>query len=70
MEKLVECHSSHTYAEQPLAVHWQQQRWEITEIEYSWRSPEGKHFRVRTKGDQSFELLYALSDDRWCISPR
>ncbi len=70
MEDTVECHSSHTYAEQPVAVRWQGQRMEITEIIKSWKSPQGKHFNVRTNGDIEFELQYIQSDDVWLILPR
>jgi hypothetical protein len=70
MEDSVECHSSHTYAEQPVAVHWEGERLEIAEIEKSWQSPRGKHFQVRTKGSQVFELFYSQSDDQWSIFPR
>lgn len=69
MEDLVECLSSHAYAEQPVALNWQGVRLEITEIEKSWQSPEGKHFRVLTKGDQVFELFYSQVEDQWSIFP-
>ncbi len=70
MEELVECYSSHAYAEQPVAVHWNGERLEITEIEKSWQSPQGKHVRVRTSEDQTFELNYVQTDDKWNISER
>ncbi|MCH7480924.1 MAG: hypothetical protein IIC79_05970 [Chloroflexi bacterium] len=68
MQTLVECHSSHTYAERPVALYWEGERLEIAEIEKSWQSPRGKHFRVHTSEGQTFELLYVLSDDYWVIS--
>ena len=70
MEDLVECHSSHTYAEQPVALHWEGERLKITEIEKTWHSPQGKHFHVRTSGEQDYELIYVQADDDWRISPR
>jgi len=54
----VECRSDSEYAERPIALHWQEQRLEITEILSRWRTPAGKGFRVRTADDQIFVLIY------------
>jgi hypothetical protein len=66
---LVECRSGHTYAEEPVAVHWEDKRLEVVEIEKSWHSPEGKHFLVRTANALEFELRYDESKDIWHITP-
>lgn len=63
----VECHSGSQYAEYPTALHWQDQRLEVTEILAQWRSPQGRHFRVRTRDDLIFELTYLEEQDDWRI---
>jgi hypothetical protein len=67
MSDLVECHSGYEYGERPMALVWQGQRLEITEILDRWRIPAGKCFRVRTKDEQVFELFYAELSDEWRI---
>jgi hypothetical protein len=64
---LVECHSGYTYAERPIALNWRGRRWVITAIEARWRLPGGHGFRVRTEGDQVFELFYAELYDEWRV---
>jgi hypothetical protein len=63
MGELVECHSGFTYADRPIALTWESQRLEIVAISARWRSPEARHFRVRTKNGQEFELTYRESDN-------
>ena len=78
MSEPVECSSGFTYADRPVALTWQRQRLEIVTVLAEWRSPEGRHFRVRTSGDQEFELLYReaanegpdeISGNSWQIYP-
>jgi hypothetical protein len=66
---LVECHSGYTYAEKPIALHWEGERQEIAEIEAEWRRPEGKGFRVRTVRGDRYELFYNEKDSDWRITP-
>jgi hypothetical protein len=66
----VECHSSSTYAERPLAFYWQGQRLEVDKILARWRTPLAICFRVLTRGSQrTFELQYDESADTWRIQP-
>jgi hypothetical protein len=66
----VECLSSSTYAERPLAFYWQGQRLEVEEILTRWRAPLAICFRVLTRGSQRvFELRYDESADTWLIQP-
>ncbi len=67
MNEIVECHSGYAYAVKPLAFTWQAERLEITEILAEWRTPQAKHFRVRTGDGRSFELSYAESSGEWQI---
>jgi hypothetical protein len=64
---LVECLSDAEYADRPLALTWQGQRLEITEILARWRGPNERGFRVKTTGGQSFELIYRIISDDWHI---
>jgi hypothetical protein len=66
----VECHSSSTYAERPVAFHWQGQRLEVERILARWRTPSASCFRVLARGSQrAFELQYDESADTWRIQP-
>ena len=68
MGELVECHSGFTYADKPVALTWESQRLEITEITAQWRSPGMRHFRVRTSNGEGFELSYREADSEWQIT--
>jgi hypothetical protein len=63
MRETVECHSGFTYADKPIALTWENRRLEIIEIFAQWRSPERRHFRVRTRYGQEFELSYREEDN-------
>jgi len=67
MKVQVECHSGFTYAEHPIALHWQGERLEVERIISEWQSSQGKAFRARTKDGQTFELLYNETDDEWNV---
>jgi hypothetical protein len=58
MGELIQCHSGFTYAETPIALTPEGRRLEIVQIPSQWRSPEERHFRVRTSNGQEFELSY------------
>jgi hypothetical protein len=66
-KNLVECHSETEYPERPLAIHWEGQRLEIAEILNEWRSPRGKHFRLRAINQAIFEIAYDTLSDEWTI---
>ncbi|RME86658.1 MAG: hypothetical protein D6770_11380 [Anaerolineae bacterium] len=65
----VECHSEFTYAEKPTALVWEGERLVIAEVLRQWRSPEGRHFRVRTEDGRVFELFYDEANDEWHAHP-
>jgi len=67
MAEIVECLSSSTYAERPLALTWAGQRHKIVEIFAQWRTPDEKRFRVRTSDGQEFELSYREAVNEWQI---
>jgi hypothetical protein len=63
----VECYSGGEYAERPRALYWQGSRLGIAEIIQSWRTPEGKRFRVLSEDERVFELSYDKAVDEWII---
>jgi hypothetical protein len=63
----VECHSGHTYAQEPRAVVWRGRRFPVAQIERRWRTPEGPAFLVKTEAGSRFELHYGEWDDTWTI---
>lgn len=65
----VECRSDSEYAERPLALTWEERRYEIAEILARWRGPGEKGFRVKTTDGQAFELTYREVPDEWIIQP-
>ncbi len=67
MAELVECRSDLDFADTPLALYWEGQRFKIDEIVARWRTPQGKVFRVKAAGNQLFELLYDEINDEWHI---
>jgi hypothetical protein len=74
---IVECHSSSTYPERPLALTWEGKRLEIMAILSQWRTPEALWFRVQTLRQaqcsahdlRTFDLAFSEADNRWQIQP-
>ncbi|MEA4908755.1 MAG: hypothetical protein GYA17_10100 [Chloroflexi bacterium] len=69
MNAPVECRSEHTYPQRPVALYWGGERYPVIAIERQWRDPQGPAFRVRTAGEQSFDLIYLEAVDEWRIEP-
>jgi hypothetical protein len=67
MSEIVECHSDYAYAEKPVALTWEGRRLEIVALLSQGRTPDEKHFRVRTSGGQVFELAYVEASGEWKI---
>jgi hypothetical protein len=68
MADLVSCLSCVEYAERPLSFNWQDERLEVSEILSSWRTPQGKGFRVLVRPRGMFELFYDDFKDAWRIA--
>jgi len=62
------CRSDSDYAERPLALIWQGQRFEIIEILARWRTPEGRRFLVKTDNLMVFNLYYDENEKSWQVS--
>ena len=69
LSAIVECHSGFRYGERPLAFFWEGQRCEVAAIEAEWRTPVGRCFRVRTRDDLRFTLIFDEPSDTWEIQP-
>jgi hypothetical protein len=66
-DALVECYSGHTYAQEPRALVWQGQRFQVAKVEERWRTPEGPAFRILTESGELFEVHYREPDKHWTI---
>ena len=64
---LVECYSGQTFAERPLALYWEGERFEIKEILSRWRTPGNMRFIVRIEDGRIFHLAYNDIEDLWCV---
>jgi hypothetical protein len=67
VDTLVECYSGHTYAQEPRALVWQGQRYQVVRVEDRWRTPEGPAFRILAEPTEMFELHYYESKERWTV---
>lgn len=61
------CYSGKEYADRPVAILLDGDRLEVSEIITSWRTPQGKRFRVVTAGGRVFNLSYFEAGDAWKI---
>lgn len=69
MPSAVECRSDYAYAQRPVALTWEGRRLEVAGVPAEWRTPAGKHFRVRVAEGRVFELTYVEPLDEWQIQP-
>jgi hypothetical protein len=65
----VECRSDSSYAERPLSLIWEGERYEVAEIVSRWRGPGEMGFRVKTTSGQAFDLTYREIPDEWLVQP-
>jgi hypothetical protein len=61
----VECYSGQRFGEQPRSFCWQGKRYLVERIEKEWLEPGQRHFRVLTRDDGRFELVYNEQQDNW-----
>jgi hypothetical protein len=62
----VTCHSGSAYAEYPLRFDFQGETLPVDEVLARWRTPTGKHFRVRA-ARALFDLVYDEVQDQWRV---
>ena len=71
---LVTCHSGRSYADRPTSFLWNQERYEITNIEREWLEPGEKHFIVQAikaetlQDEKRFEICYHTQEDIWRLN--
>lgn len=65
----VECHSGHTYAQEPRAVIWHDHRYPVAAVAARWRTPLGPAFWIETETGERFALQYVEATDTWSIQP-
>ncbi|RLC63930.1 MAG: hypothetical protein DRI01_04315 [Chloroflexi bacterium] len=63
----INCYSGYTYAERPKSFLWQNVEYEVEKIEKAWQEPGGKHFRVRTRDNELFQLCYNEIEKQWSL---
>ena len=73
----IECYSGYTYAQEPRAVVWRGERYEVQRIVKRWRTPAGPAFRVEVAQPKSqtsnllspisglVDLQYIEIEDQW-----
>ena len=66
MEK-VECLSSASYPDRPLAFTWEGQRLEVMAVLSRQRTPQDHWFRVCTADGRTFDLVYNEAGLAWSI---
>ena len=70
----VTCYSGRIYADRPASFVWQDEKYEVKEVEKEWREPGQKYFVVTARGergkkdDRRFELCYHEGQDKWSIA--
>jgi hypothetical protein len=71
----VTCYSGHTYAQEPRAITWHGQHYEVKNILKRWRTPQGPGFRVQVEATtphstplKLVDLNYIETQDRWTMT--
>ncbi len=65
MKVKVDCHSGYAYPERPVAVQFDDDKFEILEVISEWRTPRGKHFLVRLPDKRDIELVFDEESNVW-----
>jgi hypothetical protein len=72
----VECYSGYTYAQEPRAIEWRGQRYEVKQVVKRWRTPHGPGFCVEVAGISNLQspisrlvdLTYWEIEDKWTMT--
>jgi len=66
----VECYAGSTYPEQPRALTWEGQHFQVHSILKRWREPDSVGFLVRCSPENRvFKLTYNSLEVSWQINP-
>ena len=63
----VECYSGHTYAQEPRAFCFDNERRVVISIRKRWRDPVGPHFEVLADDKATYTLAYEEATDQWSV---
>jgi hypothetical protein len=66
-DRIVECYSGHTYAQEPRTFIWEGHRHPVSLVEQRWRTPDGPAFRVRSESGARFDLHYHELEAQWTV---
>lgn len=64
----VECYSGHTYAQEPRAFVFDNERRTVTRVCKRWREPAGPRFKVLADDTATYVLAYDEAAGRWHVS--
>lgn len=64
----VECYSGHTYAQEPRAFVYHEQRHVVTAVRKRWREPGGPCFEIVADDGVCYKLVYDEVAEHWQIS--
>ncbi len=64
----VTCYSGYTYAERPVSFRWRGMEYHVDRVEKEWLEPKKKCFRVRTEGNEVFQLCYNQRYQQWSLT--
>jgi len=64
----VTCYSGRVYADRPASFVWQDEKYEVKEVEKEWQEPGERHFQVLTQDEKRFRLCYNEGQDQWSIT--
>jgi len=63
----VECYAGHRADERPLRFTLSGRRYEVTEVDDQWYSPDAKYFRVRADDGNLYVLRHQEREDVWTL---
>lgn len=63
----VECYAGHRADERPLRFTLSGRRYEVTEVDDQWYSPEARYFRVRADDGNLYVLRHDERQDVWTL---
>jgi len=66
-EVAVECYAGHRADERPLRFVLRGRRYEVTELDDQWYSPEARYFRVRAGDGNLYVLRHDERRDLWTL---
>ena len=66
-EILVECYAGHRADERPLRFSLRGRKYEVSELDCQWYSPQASYFRVRADDGNYYVLRHDEGQDFWTL---